>query len=172
VSDNRHTVFAQQALGLAELFQGAFSGKPVGTAVTYRAELSSPEGPSTGGGTQALQPIKLTPIQTGTTLVVGHANQVEKTAELRTYEYLVRWQQQRFKGVGELALERAAYDELFARLKTFFAGQGLRVTIVAAPPNAEVAAAPPSTSSNTMIIAVGVLLGIAVLVGLVFWLRH
>ena len=171
--DPKRTMFAQRALSLAELFQGTFANAPIGKAIKYRAELASPDGPSTGGGTQALQAIKLTPIDTGTTLVIGHANQVERTAELRTYEYLVRWQQQRFKGAGELVLERDAYEDLFQRLKAFFGMQQMRINVVAAPagPSAE-AALPAGSKMNVWMVVAGVVVGLAVLVGLLYWLRH
>jgi hypothetical protein len=171
--DPKRTMFAQRALTLAELFQGTFANVPIGKEVKYRAELVAPDGPSTGGGTQSLQAIKLTPIQTGTTIVIGHANQVERTAELRTYEYLVRWQQQRFKGVGELVLEREAYEDLFQRLKTFFGTQQMRINVVAAPAGASPEAAFPAGSRmNVWMVVAGVAVGLAVLVGLLYWLRH
>jgi hypothetical protein len=141
--------------------------------VKYRAELVAPEGPSTGGGTQALQAIKLTPIQTGTTIVIGHANQVERTAELRTYEYLLRWQQQRFKGAGELVLERDAYEDLFQRLMAFFGGQQMRINVVAAPAAASPEATLPAASRmNLWMVVAGVGVGLAILVALLFWLRQ
>jgi hypothetical protein len=171
--DPKRTMFAQRALSLAELFQGTFANTPIGKTIKYRAELASPDGPSTGGGTQALQAIKLTPIDTGTTLVIGHANQVERTAELRTYEYLVRWQQQRFKGAGELVLERDAYEDLFQRLKAFFGMQQMRINVVAAPagPAPEVAL-PAGAKMNVWIVVAGIAVGLAALVGLLYWLRH
>jgi hypothetical protein len=172
VEDPKRTMFAQRALSLAEVFQGTFN-TPIGTAVKYRAELSAPDGPSTGGGKQALQAIILTPVQTGTTLVVGHANQVERTAELRTYEFLERWQQQRFKGQGELALDRASYEAMFQKLKTFFGAQQMRVNVVAAPASTQSEVAlPAGARSNVAAIAVSIVVVIGILVGLVFWLRH
>jgi hypothetical protein len=174
VEDPKRTMFAQRALSLAELFQATFANFPVGKEVRYRAELVSPDGPSTGGGKQSLQAIKLTPIETGSTLVVGHANQVERTAELRTYEYLSRWQQQRFKGAGELALDRESYDQLFQKLKTFFANQQMRVNVVAAPatPSQAEVALPPGMRSNMPAIVIGIIAGLGALMGVVYWIRH
>jgi hypothetical protein len=171
--DPKRTMFAQRALSLAELFQATFANRPVGKAVKYRAELVAPDGPSTGGGTQALQAIKLTPINTGTTLVIGHANQVDRTAELRTYEYLLRQQQQRFKGAGELALEREAYEELFSGLKAFFGTQQMRINVVAAPAGAAAdVSLPPGARTNIWMVVAGIAGGLAILVALLYWLRH
>jgi hypothetical protein len=171
--DPKRTMFAQRALSLAELFQATFANKPIGKAVKYRAELVAPDGPSTGSGAQALQAIKLTPINTGTTLVVGHANQVERSAELRTYEYLVRWQQQRFKGAGELVLEREAFEELFQGLKAFFGSQQMRVNVVAAPAGAAPEMSLPAGARTPIwLVAAGIAVGVLVLFALIYWLRH
>jgi hypothetical protein len=165
-------MFAQQAMSLAEIFQISF-GLPVGKAVKFKPELAAPDGPSTGGGKQAVQAIKLTPVESGSaTLVIGHANQIERTVELRTYEYLVRVQAQRFKGV-ELALEREPYDEFLKKLHTFFDNQSMRVSMVAAPPatGAEAAATPGKSAKAAVIAAIAV--GGAVVLGAVaFWMRR
>jgi len=167
----KHTMFAQQALSLAELFQAVLGGKPVGTGVKYRAELAAPDGPSTGGGKQSLQAIKLTPIDTGTTLVVGHANQVEGTAEVRTYEYLVRMQQQRFKGSGEFPLDRAAYDAFLAQLQTFLTNNRMRVAVLAAPPGPAPTAAPAEAPrSGQAALYIGLAVVAAALAGLAAYL--
>ena len=95
MADVKHTQFAMKAMGLADMFRAAVGDQPVGGSVKYRVELATPEGTSTGGGTQAVQPIKLVPIQGGATLVAGSANQVEGKAELRSYNYLTWLQAQR-----------------------------------------------------------------------------
>lgn len=171
--DAKRTMFAQRALGLAEMFQSTFGGTPIGKEVKYRAEMSAPDGPSTGGGKQSLQALKLVPVETGSTLVIGHANQVEGSAELRTYEYMVRWQQQRFKGQGELLLDRALYDELLQKLKTFLSANGMRVTVQASPkPSGEVRPASAGAASNLPMILIGVAVGAVILLGLILFLRH
>ena len=85
MAEVKHTQFAMKALGLADMFRVAIGEQPVGGSVKYRVELAAPEGTSTGGGTQAVQPLKLIPVQGGATLVAGSANQVEGKAELRSY---------------------------------------------------------------------------------------
>src|SRR5208283_1353263 len=55
----------------------------------YAPELMSPQGPSTAGGVQAMQHLRLVPGQAGKpTIVVGYANHAEGKAELRTYDYV------------------------------------------------------------------------------------
>src|SRR5438105_4208852 len=74
------TQFAMRALGLAERFAQVCGAHGLdGDGVTYRLELAAPEGPSTGGGKQAVQHVKLVPNR-GTTIVIGQANQVEGRA--------------------------------------------------------------------------------------------
>ena len=94
----------------------------------YRVEMSAPDGPSTGGGKQALQHIKLVPDGGGAVTVAGSANTVEKQAEVRTWEHLQALHAARYRG-AELPLDRVRYAELVKKLQAFFAEQGLRVTL-------------------------------------------
>ena len=138
MSQAKHTEFAMKALGLAELFTMMIGSKPLKGARVYTVELGTPDGPSTGGGKQALQPIKLVPEGGGPTLVAGHANQVEKSAELRSYALVQQQHDARFRG-AELQVDQPEYDELLTRLTNFFAQQGLKVTTA----QAEVLEEPP-----------------------------
>jgi len=128
MADPKHTAFAMQALGFAELFNIKVGAEQV---EGHRVELSAPEGQSTGGGKQSLQHVKLV-AGDGSVLVAGSASQVDKTAEIRTYEYLADLHAQRYKG-ARLPLDRAAYQALIGRMQTFFAEQGLRVVMLDAP---------------------------------------
>ncbi|MGQ0507571.1 MAG: hypothetical protein ACT4TC_19890, partial [Myxococcaceae bacterium] len=123
----KHTQFAMKALDMAEMFKVYVGAVPVKGNVPYGVELGKPDGPSTGGGKQSLQPIKLIPQGDGTTLVAGHANQVERKAELRTYEFVAKAHAQRFPG-AEFPIKREVYNELLAKLEKFFKDQMLEVT--------------------------------------------
>ncbi len=79
----KYTQVAQKAVSLAELFAARFERKLEGP-VCFRVELSAPEGPSTAGGKQALQHIKLLPEGGGLAVVIGSANTTRMTAEIRT----------------------------------------------------------------------------------------
>src|SRR5688500_15121988 len=111
-------MFAMKALDLAEMFRLMVASKPVAGPTPFRVELGTPDGPSTGGGKQALQAIKLVPEGAGPTVVAGHANKAGGKAELRTYNCLAQQHAQRFKG-AEFPIPRESYEELFKRLEKF-----------------------------------------------------
>jgi len=95
----------------------------------YAAELTEPEGPSTAGGVQAMQHMRLVPRLAGhPTLLVGHANQADKNAELRTYDHLDAVHRQRFK--RPLALDRAQYDDFVTLAKGLLEALHFRTVIV------------------------------------------
>ena len=68
------TTVAFRATDLAESFRSTVGKLRVGP-LAYTPDLTAPEGPSTGGGTQALAHVRLLPPQPNMpTLVVGHVN--------------------------------------------------------------------------------------------------
>lgn len=170
------TQFAMQALGLAELFRFQFEDERLtGGGVAYTVELSAPDGPSTGGGTQALQHVKLVSQNGGPTIVAGSCNQVEKRGELRTFEYMTAQHARRFKGAS-LLLDRGSYNDLIKKLQAFFVERGLRVVMFdhAALPRA---AEPPvpvrrAAARSTMLILGAVALLFAVAVYYLVVARH
>src|SRR3954462_7620670 len=118
-----------RALGFAELFHIKTADRKGAGPAAYRVEMSAPDGPSTGGGKQAVQHIKLVPeVEGDAVIVAGSANQLEKSAEIRTYEYLADLHAQRFKGAA-IPLDRARYGELVKRMQAFLTDQGLRVVM-------------------------------------------
>jgi len=147
VSAPKHTQFAMKALDMAEMFRIRVGTVPVQASVPYRVELGTPDGPSTGGGKQALQAIKLIPEGAGATLVAGHANKAGGKAELRTFDCLAQQHAQRFKGAA-LPIPKESYDALFVRLEKFFAEQGLAVERLEADavqvPQASASISPPA----------------------------
>jgi hypothetical protein len=128
MAEQKHTAYAMQALGFADMFNIKVGDQKVDG---HRVELSAPEGQSTGGGKQSLQHVRLVS-PSGAVVVAGAASPVDKSAEIRTYEYLVELHAQRFKG-SRLELDRAQYQALVGRMQAFFAGQGLRVVMLDAP---------------------------------------
>jgi hypothetical protein len=127
MGEQQHTAFAGQAIGLADLFRYGFGKKRLDGAVSYTPELSSPDGESTGGGKQALQHVKLVP-DSGATLVIGTANVVDKSCELRTFRHMDDVHRQRFKG-RPFEADQAMYDQLIEELRAFFAGQHFTVSM-------------------------------------------
>ncbi len=129
------TRFANSAVSLAEQFAFLVGGKPLRGAVQFRIELSTPDGPSTGGGAQALQHIKLVPADGGPTLVAGSIHLVEHTGELRTLDYLDAEHARRFSRSSlspppppSARIDAARYQELLDRLREFCTDQDFKVT--------------------------------------------
>jgi hypothetical protein len=131
------TQFATEAVNLSEIFRLLIGSTPVRGPVTFHVEMSAPEGPSTGGGVQSVQHLKLLPNDGGTTLVCGWADQKAETCELRTLDCLDAQHHERFKK-SQLAappapsarLDRLHYGQLVERLRSFFAERDFRVTII------------------------------------------
>ncbi len=156
------TYHAIQASDLAAAFNDALKRVRIMPG-DYVPQLTEPAGPSTAGGVQAMQHIRLVPSQPGQpTLVVGHANQPEQRAELRTYEYLESVHQQRFR--QELALDRGQYEDFVRLAKQILEALHLRTTVAAPPLDLT---APPSGASK-WVLACGFAI-VLVLVGLGLW---
>jgi hypothetical protein len=130
MSESNRTQFAMRALTLADYFNAKVGDRRVSG---YQVKLAAPDGPSTGGGKQALQHISLIPDAGGATITAGSANPVAKTAELRSYRYLEQLHRQRFGGKGFL-LDKVNYNELLKRMQTFFADQGLSLVLLDSAP--------------------------------------
>ena len=174
MSDPKRTAFAMQAMTLAETFNLLLQAERVKGPVTYRVELSAPDGMSTAGGKQATQHIKLVPEGGGTTIVAGSANQAENWAELRSFEHLKLLHAQRFKG-AEIPLNRVQYNELLDKLRAFFADK-VQVRMAELPkdaaPVAAAAAAAQKGASGTLVIVAIVVAALAAAAGVVWFMTH
>jgi hypothetical protein len=167
------TQFSVRATDLAETYRNSLGRIRVGPH-GYSPDMTAPDGPSTGGGVQAMQHLKLVPPQPNMpTLVVGHVNQRDGTAELRTLHYVDTMCRERFKQGAPL--DPAQYSAFIEAAKGFLGACGMRVSL--ASPPAELAEragssasiAPPKGGSPAVAwISVLVLLG--ALGGVVYWL--
>ncbi|MDP9001001.1 MAG: hypothetical protein M3O46_12910 [Myxococcota bacterium] len=128
----------------------------------YAPELTEPQGPSTAGGVQAMQHLRLVPAQPGRpTLVVGHANHTEGKAELRTFDHVDAIHRHRF---GEaLELDRAQYDEFLNVAKLVFGALHLTTTLSGPPADLDNDGAPVPKPVGLSKAAVGAVFGIALL---------
>jgi len=156
-----HTQFAMKAIDLAELFKALVGNTKVvaSEGAQFSVELSAPEGLSTGGGAQSVQHIKLT--RTGLVVVAGSSDQVERSAELRSYDYLAAAHGQRYKG-APLPIDRASYEVFLKRARDFFKQQDMAIVVKEGAPVA-VARPPAAGSSLGMSIgAIAVVVGVAV----------
>ena len=134
------TRYAAQAISLAERFNLIVGALPLKGAVRFRAELSAPDGQSTGGGEQSVQHIKLIPADGGATLVAGWCNTVARAAEVRSLAFLDREHERRFHGSTLAAppppsqrLGIARYEELILRMRDFCVEQDYKLTIADPP---------------------------------------
>ncbi len=162
MSDYKYTQVAAKAVSLAELFAARFERGLEGP-VSFRVELSAPDGPSTAGGKQALQHIKLIPAGGGLAVVIGSANTTRMTAEIRTYEHVAELYAQRFRG-AKIPIDVTRYYEMGQALATFFRAMRMSVTFTELG-GAALAAAPPARRppSRWWVVAVGLALGMSVL---------
>jgi hypothetical protein len=145
VNQAKYTQVAARAVSLAELFAARFENGLDGP-VKFRVEMSAPDGPSTAGGKQALQHIKLVPAVSGPAIVIGSANTTIQTAEIRTYDHVAALYQQRFKG-ARVPVDVTKYQELIQGLAQFFKAMKLSVTFSDAQ-SAGLSVPPPASSSG------------------------
>jgi hypothetical protein len=172
VPDYKYTQVAQKAASLAELFDARFE-KGIDGPIHFRVELSAPDGPSTAGGKQALQHIKLMPEGGGPAVLIGSANTTRMTAEIRTFEHVAALYAQRFRG-AKIPLDITRYYELSQGLATFFRAMRMTVTFAELGGGAATALAPPPVLARGWIVLLGaavvlVILGTAYAI---IFLRH
>ncbi len=150
----KYTQVAAQAVSLAELFEAQFE-KGIEGRCHYRVELSAPDGPSTAGGKQALQHIKLIPEDGGPSIVVGSCHTVKQTAEIRMYGSLEKLHEQRFRGLP-FPIDARTYRKLAQELAGFFTQYRIKVAFAeeALPP------VPAPVESNPARVWTWVILGL------------
>jgi hypothetical protein len=122
------TAVAGRASQFATLFNQTFAAGLEGP-VNCQLDLTTPVGPSTGGGKQALQHLRLVPSDGSPAIVIGTVSQPENQAEIRTFRHLAELHARRFKG-ARVPVDVNAYRELNRRLHAFFVAQGFAVVMV------------------------------------------
>jgi hypothetical protein len=152
------TVHALQASDLAAALNESLQKMRIAPG-DYVPELTAPQGPSTAGGVQAMQHLRLVAGQSGLpTLVVGYANHAAGTAELRNYEYVDAVFRQRFH--RPLALDRAQYDAFLGLAQQVFTVLRLQTSIVGPPANLDEkepdVPAPAALSKMTIAVVVAI----------------
>jgi hypothetical protein len=125
------TQFSVRATDLAESFRSTVGRLRVGPH-GFVPDMTAPEGPSTGGGVQAMQHLRLIPPQPNMpTLVIGHLNQREGTAELRTLEYVDAICRERFRQGAPL--DPGQYAGFLQSAQGFLTACGMRVAFAGPP---------------------------------------
>jgi hypothetical protein len=166
------TRFAIQALDFSEAFNAGLGTLRLAPG-EYRPELTSPEGPSTGGGVQATQHIRLVSARQGfSTLVVGSANQRSAQAELRSFDYVDAVHRERF---GKPApLDRRQYEQFLGMARNFFDTHRLTTTLAAPPPElvqrgGATGGGAPQGGISMMGVVIGVVVGLLAAGGVVYF---
>jgi hypothetical protein len=127
------TRVANQAASLAETVNEGFEDFHMG-AGDYVVELGVPDGPSTGGGVQALQHLRLVPRRKGYAVVVaGSVNPVLGTAELRTFDHVAMLHEARFRRPLEITAEE--WSDFLAKAGVVMNLLRLRTTLAGPPPD-------------------------------------
>ena len=166
------TRVANQAVSLAEAVTDGFADFHMG-AGDYVVELSVPEGPSTGGGAQARQNLRLAPRRKGYSIVIaGTVDPVTSTAELRTFEHVAILHELRFRQPLEISGDE--YADFLSKADVVLNLARVKATRV--PPTPELLAeqkARRRISMPTLVFCVFVMLLAALVVyRVVLTLRH
>ena len=112
------TRFAMQAADFSAAFRSVVGHLRLPPA-QYVPELMAPEEPSTRGGRQALQRIRLVPASDRfPTLVVGSANVKSGRGHLRSFAYVDAKHQEHFG--RPVDLDRGAYEEFLDLVRNYF----------------------------------------------------
>lgn len=164
---SKYTQVAAKAVSLAELFDARFE-QGLDGPVRFRVELSAPDGPSTAGGKQALQHIKLVPSISGPAIVIGSANTILQQAEIRTFDHIAALYAQRFKGAS-IPVDVTRYQDLSQSLATFF--KAMKMTVTFADARSAGLTAPPQPGAgmnNVLVILAGAFFGL-ILLAAAYW---
>lgn len=125
------TQVANQAASLAETVTDGFDEFHLG-AGDWVVELMAPEGPSTAGGAQARQSIRLVPRRKGYAVVVaGTVDPVTSTADVRTFDHVAILHEVRFGRPLEIDAEE--YAAFLAKLDIVLNLARVRARRVPAP---------------------------------------
>jgi hypothetical protein len=128
------TEFSVLANDLAENFRNSVGKLRIGPS-GYTPDMTAPEGPSTGGGVQSMQHVRLLPPEPSMpTLVVGHLDQRQRTAELRTFDHVDAICRERFKQGAPF--ESAQYEALLESMQEFLTACGMTVRRAGPPQKA------------------------------------
>jgi hypothetical protein len=168
------TQFSVRATDLAESFRSTLGRLRVGPH-GFTPDMTAPEGPSTGGGVQAMQHLRLLPPQPNMpTLVVGSLNQREQTAELRTLEYVDAISRERFKQGAPL--DPAQYAQFLQSAQGFLAACGMKIVYAGPPADllarlmAPTPSMTPPKSGGAMVVGIlGAILLVGLLAGALAW---
>lgn len=161
------TQYSAAALDFSEMFTGTL-GKLRLPPGNYAPDLPPPEGPSTAGGAQAMQPLRLVPPNPAQpALLVGQINVKDRTAEIRDFHYVDAVHRQRF-GVP-VSIHQAEYAEFVRRVLALCEVARIEPRVVGPPsdlgePPPETVLVPRASGNAIGIIVAVVVIGILAVV--------
>lgn len=121
------TSFSNKAAMIADLIKATFSRRSYGRA-PYRLRIDEPDGPSTGGGRQARQPISLvTNLESSPAVVCGWVDVAKKESQLRSYGVVTKRHKNRYG--ADLDITEEEYEGFLNELvDTLFYG-GIKILV-------------------------------------------
>lgn len=166
------TQFSIQASTLADSYRSTVGRLRVGPN-DYAPDMTAPEGQSTGGGVQAVQHLRLVPtVANMPTLLVGHANQRDGAAELRTWEHVDALCRERYKQAAPI--DPAQYQQFLQSAEGFLAACGLRVAFAPTPEELALRRAGiddgPAPRRHGLSVGVAIAIALVIAAGLL-WMR-
>jgi len=158
------TRLAAKFVDLAADVNDAFSEFSIG-AGAWAAELTAPQGMSTGGGKQALQHLRLRPRRPGYSVMVGGiVNQVDKHAELRDYAHMCMMHEVRFR--RRLEITANEWEQFLRKAEVVLEKSGVESTRVG--PDKELLEQ-RAQLTRAYKIAAAVLVTLLILIAIVAW---
>lgn len=165
-TDASRTHHANQAVALSQLVELKFAKLELGGRVPRSLTISTPDGPSTGGGRQARQSLVLkVPKGKGHDIVCGFIDSARGIAEMRSFVVLDKQNKDRFG--NPLDFMRVDYDAFVAEMVKFLMAQGIdaRVSNEKLETKKPASVAPPprkAAAINPMLtLVIGFALGLA-----------
>jgi hypothetical protein len=121
------TAFSNKAALIADLIKATFSRRSYGRA-PYRLRIDEPDGPSTGGGRQARQPISLVAaMDSAPAVVCGWVDVAKKESQLRSYGVVAKRHKNRYG--NDLDITEDEYERFINELvDTLFYG-GIKILV-------------------------------------------
>ena len=122
--DNLRTRQAQKFVTLADSVTESFQDFAIGSGA-WAVELTQPQGPSTGGGQQALQHLRMRPRRNGfSVLVAGAVNPITKLAELRDHDHISAMHDMRHR--QPLQITRQEWEQFLRKAEVVLNGAGIQ----------------------------------------------
>lgn len=122
--DNLRTRQAQKFVTLADSVTESFRDFAIGSGA-WAVELTQPQGPSTGGGQQALQHLRMRPRRGGfSVLVAGAVNPIAKLADLRDYDHMAVMHEVRHR--QPLQITRQEWEQFLRKAEVVLNAGGIQ----------------------------------------------